>query len=63
MSRSPCTVRSKLNKFKHVWEMDPCAVRFKSNKFEHVLGGGQGQDLYRGWGHVQGALVNRQTDT
>ena len=27
-------VRSKLNKFDHVWGRGPCTVRFKVNKFE-----------------------------
>ena len=44
MSRGPCTVNSKLNKFKHVRggggvSRGPCTVRSKLNKFKHDQGG------------------------
>ena len=47
----PCKVRSKLNKFGHVWRRGhglgwgPCMVKFKWNNFRHVqLGGGTGAE-------------------
>ena len=59
MGRVPYTVRSKLNKFEHVWGRGPCTVRSKLNMSGEVPGPGAVQreegagSLYRlgGWCH------------